>query len=48
MKILCFKFDKNRTMNEEFDFFEGEGPPGGKGASLKILLYVSSLTSEGV
>ena len=30
MKMFCFKFQPNRTINEEFDFFEGEGPPGGK------------------
>ena len=23
MKILCFKFQQNRTINKEFDFFEG-------------------------
>ena len=41
MKILCFKFDKNRTINEEFDFFEGEGPPGGKRASIhRFLSYL--------
>ena len=25
MKMLCFKFHQNRTINEEFDYFEGEG-----------------------
>ena len=23
MKMLCFKCQQNRTVNEEFDFFEG-------------------------
>ena len=42
MKMLCFKFNQNRTINEEFDFFKkgkeeplggrgGEGPPKGRG-----------------
>ena len=25
MKILCFKFQHNSTINEKFDFFEGVG-----------------------
>ena len=25
MKMFCFKFQQNRTINEEFDIFEGEG-----------------------
>ena len=28
MKILFFKFDKNRTINENFDVFEGGGGRG--------------------
>ena len=26
MKMLCFKFQQNRIINEEFYFFEGGGP----------------------
>ena len=26
--MFCFKFLQNRTINEEFDFFEGEGEEG--------------------
>ena len=39
MKMFRFKFDKNRTKNEEFDLFEGQGG-GEKEADLhlKILL----------
>ena len=29
MKMLCFKFEQNRTNDEQFDFFEREG--GGMG-----------------
>ena len=32
MKILCFKFDKNHKINEEFDYFEKGGGGGGGGA----------------
>ena len=28
MKILCLKFEQNRTLNEQFDFFEGKGGGG--------------------
>ena len=28
MTMLCFKFHKNRTINEEIDFFEGGGGEG--------------------
>ena len=28
MKMFRFKFDKNRTKNEEFDLFEGQGKGG--------------------
>ena len=40
MKVLCFKFHKNRTINEEIDLFEGEGegPPGSKGALIHKFL----------
>ena len=38
MKMICFKFDKNPIINEEFDFSEEEGPPGGKGASIHKFL----------
>ena len=31
---MCFKFQQNRTMNEEFDFFRGWGP------HLKILILI--------
>ena len=36
MEILCFKFQQNRTKNEELDFFEwgGEGLPEGNGAPI--------------
>ena len=38
--MLSFKFHQNRTINEEFDYFDGEreGPPGGKGASIHKFL----------
>ena len=29
MKMFQFKFDQNRTNNEEFDFFEGRERVGG-------------------
>ena len=40
MKMFCFKFKQNRTVNEEFYFFEGEGegeegPPGGEGLLIR-------------
>ena len=40
MKMLCFKFHQNCTLNEEFDFFEGgkEETPGGKEAPLHKFL----------
>ena len=42
MQMLCFKFDQNRTINEEFNFFEGEGeaegPPEGKGTPIHKFL----------
>ena len=42
MKMLRFKFHKNRPIYEEFDFFEGgEGPPGAEGAP--IYKYLSQL-----
>ena len=25
MQMFCFKFQQNRTINEEFDFLRGEG-----------------------
>ena len=28
MKMLCFKFEQNRTINEKFDIFEGKGVGG--------------------
>ena len=28
MKMLCFEFNHNRTINEEFDFFEKGGGVG--------------------
>ena len=28
MKMLCFKFQQNHTMNEEFDFWGGLGGGG--------------------
>ena len=38
MKMSCFKFEQNHTINEEFDFFEGgrerERAPGSKGAPI--------------
>ena len=41
MKILCFKFNQNRTINTKFDFFEGErrGPWEGKIASIHKFQY---------
>ena len=42
MKILCLKFHKNRTINEEFDFFEEEGEdPRGVRGLLFIHLYLN-------
>ena len=41
MKMFRFKFDQNRTKNEEFDFFEGQG--GGEeevDLHFKILLSI--------
>ena len=40
MKLLCFKFHQNHTINEEFYFFEGrrEGFPGGMGAPINKFL----------
>ena len=40
MKVLCFKFHQNRTINEEFNFFEGEGEghPGDKGTPIHKFL----------
>ena len=38
MQMFCFKFKQNRTVNEEFYFFEGEGeegPPGGEGLLIR-------------
>ena len=34
MKMLCFKFHQNRTINEEFNFWGDQilsGGPGGRG-----------------
>ena len=44
--MLCFKINQNRTVNEEFDFFEmrggGEvGPLGGYGGPLFINFYLN-------
>ena len=40
MNILYFQFPQNRTITEEFDFFEvgGEGPQGGRGAPIHKIL----------
>ena len=35
MKMFRFKFDKNRTKNEEFDLFEGRGEDTLKSRGLK-------------
>ena len=32
MKMWCFKFHQNRTINEEFYFFEGGGGEGPQGS----------------
>ena len=34
MQMFCFKFQQNRTINEELDFIEGRGggAPGVEGA----------------
>ena len=37
MKMLCFKFHQNRTINEELDFFEG-------GAEVPIHKFLSQLS----
>ena len=34
MKMLCLNFQENHIVNEELDFFEGEGSPGGKGDTI--------------
>ena len=34
MQILCFKFNQNCTLNDEFDFSEVKGAEGGRGASI--------------
>ena len=34
MKLLGLKFQQNRTINEEFDFFEGGGGEGAEEFSL--------------
>ena len=34
MKMLCFKFQENHTINEEFDIFEGGGASQGKGTPI--------------
>ena len=39
--MLCFKFHKNRTINEEFDFFEGNGSPHGVRGLPFINLYLN-------
>ena len=42
MKMYCFIFQQNRTINEEFDFLEGggrRGLQGGKGAPINIFIY---------
>ena len=46
--MFCFKFQQNRTINEEFNYIEGggaEGPPGNMGAPihkfLSQLLFVN-------
>ena len=45
MKMLCFKFNQNRPINGEFDFFEGRGALGGEEAPiykfLSQLLFVN-------
>ena len=39
MKILCFKFKQNYTINEEFDFFEEVGDlRGDKGFPIQIIV----------
>ena len=43
MRMLCFKFNQNRPINEEFDFFEvggreEKGPPAGEGAPIHKML----------
>ena len=42
MKMFCFKFNQNRTINKEFDFWGGQilsgGPEGGRGTRLKKIL----------
>ena len=47
MKMFCFGFQENSTINEELNYFEGggEGSPGGKEAPihkfLSLLLLVN-------
>ena len=36
-KMLGFKCQQNRTINEEFDFFAGEGLPGGNMSKIFFL-----------
>ena len=39
MKMLCFKFEQNLPINEEFDFFRAKfflaGPKGAEGPDLR-------------
>ena len=38
MKMLCFKFEQYRTINEQFDIFEGKG---GRGLKFELLINQS-------
>ena len=39
MKIMCFKFHQNRTINEEFDSWEAMGEGGGRVPRFKKYSY---------
>ena len=49
MKMLCFKFHRNRAINEEFDLWEGQihsgDPKGGRGTRFEKKIDKASYTT---
>ena len=48
MKMFCFNFNQNRTINKEFDFWGGQilsgGPEGGRGTRFQQFEKISYRT----